>query len=113
MLFDIYVQNNLLNALFLKHSKTKVNNNQNATNSDQTISNDNEGGDGETNVEHADEGLSISSDRNNEFGDAFRTFHDINGRTIEACLKNYDPQLDMVTVELRNKSVKKVKASVF
>lgn len=47
------------------------------------------------------------------FGDAFRTFRDANGRTLEACLKIYDPQSDIVTVELKNKSIKKVKASVF
>ncbi len=46
-------------------------------------------------------------------GDAFRTFHDANGRALEARIKNYDPQTDSVIVELRNKSVKKVKASVF
>ena len=34
-------------------------------------------------------------------------------KKIEACLKIYDPRTDIVTVELKNKSVKKVEASVF
>jgi len=47
------------------------------------------------------------------FGDAFRTFHGADGRTIEACLKTYDSQSDIVTFKLKNKSIKKVKASIF
>ena len=45
--------------------------------------------------------------------DDFRTFHDTTGREIVACLRSFNPQTNVVKIELKNKSVKTVKAYIF